>query len=196
MRNWDMHNWEFELSMLDAETPVIKEQTGMQKSLTLVMAAVLFCQAAQAEDADLVLKNGNIVTVDKSFRVVDAMAVRESRIVAVGKIAAIKSHIGRDTKVVDLGGKMVLPGLIDSHTHPTGASRFESGSCHTEYGINRRRAVVRSTAGAYHSKGRMDQALARCLSQGSGSNASRHGSNWTKPLQTTRFCSALAPMQV
>jgi predicted amidohydrolase YtcJ len=75
--------------------------------------------------ADLVLTNGKIVTVDQEFRIVQALAVKDGRILRVGTDAEVLQTKGDATEVVDLGGKMVLPGLMDSHTHPTSASMFE-----------------------------------------------------------------------
>ena len=69
---------------------------------------------AQAQQpADLVLRNGRIVTVDQRFRIVDSLAIAGGRFVAVGEAPAI----GPDTQVIDLGGRTVVPGLIDSHLH-------------------------------------------------------------------------------
>lgn len=67
--------------------------------------------------ADLVLLNGKVVTVDPKFSVVDAIAVKGGRIIAVGSSAKVKRMVGEGTEVVDLEGQMVLPGLIDSHLH-------------------------------------------------------------------------------
>ncbi len=67
--------------------------------------------------ADLVLKNGKIVTVDAAFTIAQAIAVAGERIVAVGPDAAMAAHIGPATRVIDLSGKTVVPGLIDAHAH-------------------------------------------------------------------------------
>ncbi len=75
--------------------------------------------------ADLVLVNGNVVTVNDDFSVEEALAVRGERLIAVGTDAEIRAHIGPSTIVMDLEGKTVLPGLIDSHVHATGAAVFE-----------------------------------------------------------------------
>ncbi len=79
-----------------------------------------------AQHADLVLLGGKIVTVDADFQIVDAMAIHEGRIVAIGTTADIKSKIGPETHIIELNGQMVLPGLIDSHVHPTDASTLEA----------------------------------------------------------------------
>jgi predicted amidohydrolase YtcJ len=67
--------------------------------------------------ADLILKNGNIITVDASFTIAQAIAIAGDRIVAVGSEAAVVAHGAPGTRVVDLKGKTVVPGLIDGHAH-------------------------------------------------------------------------------
>jgi predicted amidohydrolase YtcJ len=79
-----------------------------------------------AADADLILHNGKIVTADSRFSVVQALAVRGGRIVRTGTSAAVLSaEKGPGTRVVDLGGKTVLPGLIDAHVHAIGGGLSE-----------------------------------------------------------------------
>jgi predicted amidohydrolase YtcJ len=80
---------------------------------------------AQAQDADLVLHHGRIVTVDRNFSIVDALAVRGDRILAVGSNDEILKLAGTKTMKIDLAGKTVLPGLCDSHVHATGAAMHE-----------------------------------------------------------------------
>lgn len=67
--------------------------------------------------ADLVLKNGKIATVDQNFNYVEAVAVRDGWIIDRGTDAEMEAYIGPDTKVIDAGGKLVLPGANDSHMH-------------------------------------------------------------------------------
>ncbi|MBI1955987.1 MAG: amidohydrolase family protein [Acidobacteria bacterium] len=67
---------------------------------------------------DLIVVNGNIVTMDAGTNRYQAMAVRQGRIVALGSNAEIRPLRGPKTEVLDVKGRMVLPGLIDSHTHP------------------------------------------------------------------------------
>src|SRR5262249_825879 len=75
-------------------------------------------RAAEDGKADVVLRNGKIYTADpaRSFR--QSIAFTGNSIVAVGDDNKVKLLIGPVTKVVDLGGKLVLPGLIDTHIHP------------------------------------------------------------------------------
>lgn len=75
----------------------------------------------QTPPADLILHGGKVVTVDKAFSIAHAVAVREGRIVAVGTDADVLTLKGDRTNVVDLGGRTLIPGLIDSHVHPGAA---------------------------------------------------------------------------
>ncbi len=81
--------------------------------------------AALAADADLILHHGKVVTVDPSFRVAEAVAVRDGRIAAVGSSREILALRGPATRVIDLGGRTVLPGLADSHVHALSAGLSE-----------------------------------------------------------------------
>ncbi len=76
---------------------------------------------AAGEPPDLIVHHGKIVTVDQPFSIVSAMAIRDGRIVAVGGDDEVLAGRGEKTTVIDLAGKMVLPGLIDSHVHPRAA---------------------------------------------------------------------------
>ena len=73
--------------------------------------------AAQTATADLVLLNGQVATVDSADSVQQALAIQGDHFVAVGSSDAIAGWIGPDTRVIDVGGRTVLPGLIDSHIH-------------------------------------------------------------------------------
>jgi predicted amidohydrolase YtcJ len=77
-------------------------------------------QAATAE-TDLILHHGKIVTVDSQFSVQEAMAVTGNQITVAGNNEAVLKLKSPNTKVIDLQGKTVLPGLIDSHVHPEAA---------------------------------------------------------------------------
>ncbi|HTU22283.1 MAG TPA: amidohydrolase [Gemmataceae bacterium] len=93
---------------------------------TVACLAVSLLSAAHAgEDADLILHHGKIVTVDKPFSVRQALAVRDGKILRVGGNEEVLKSKGPRTQLLDLEGKMVLPGLIDSHVHPNGACMHE-----------------------------------------------------------------------
>ncbi len=74
--------------------------------------------ATTAISADLVLKNGRFYTVDIARPWADAVAIENGRIVYVGDVDGVSEFINADTAVHDLEGRFVLPGLVDSHTHP------------------------------------------------------------------------------
>src|SRR4029453_8522268 len=67
--------------------------------------------------AEWVFMNGKVVTVDSSFSIKEAVAIKNGRFVAVGTDSDMRRWIGRNTTVVNLAGRMMIPGLIQSHTH-------------------------------------------------------------------------------
>jgi len=74
--------------------------------------------AGTVNAADLVLKNGRFYTLDSSQPWAEAVAIESGRVVYVGDAGGVHDFIGTDTVQYDLMGKFVLPGLVDSHTHP------------------------------------------------------------------------------
>ena len=72
----------------------------------------------EKEAANIVLKNAVVYTVDKEKTVAEAVAVIGDKIVYVGDNEGVEAYIGKETKVVDVNGGMVLPGFYDSHMHP------------------------------------------------------------------------------
>jgi len=77
-----------------------------------------------AQDADLILTNGKILTLDAQFSSRQALAVRDGKIVATGTTAEMRKLAGSKTKRIDLEGRTVIPGLIDSHMHAIRAASF------------------------------------------------------------------------
>ena len=73
--------------------------------------------AAQNAPADFVLHNGKILTVDNNFSTAEAVAVRGDKIAAVGSDQDVMKLAGPNTTVIDLKGRTVIPGLIDTHAH-------------------------------------------------------------------------------
>ena len=95
-------------------------------TVSSVLAFVLSMSVLATNDpADLVVHHAKVVTVDSQFRIAEAFAVRGERIVAVGSDDEVMKLVGPKTQVLDLKGRTVLPGLMDSHTHPTGAAMYE-----------------------------------------------------------------------
>src|SRR5215213_945331 len=84
--------------------------------LRLVLLVLLFT-APLAHSADLVLRGGNIVTVDHDWSIAHAVAITDGKFVAVGSDAQMTTHIGPKTQLIELNGRTVVPGLIDSHLH-------------------------------------------------------------------------------
>ncbi|WP_088307961.1 amidohydrolase [Novosphingobium sp. B 225] len=93
--------------------------------LALTGQAALAKPAAPAK-ADLILYHGKFLTMDARGSVVQAVAVRDGRIVAVGSEAQMRRWAGAQTRMVDLKGQTVLPGFIDGHVHPQVAIRMKS----------------------------------------------------------------------
>lgn len=92
-------------------------------ALTLALAGS--AAIAVEAPADTIYRNGYIYTVDAKDSVRQALAVRAGRIVYVGDNAGAKPLAGKKTKVIDLHGRMLMPGLIDGHMHPqSGGSRL------------------------------------------------------------------------
>lgn len=87
--------------------------------LILSIVGLFFSCGQKKEPADLVLMNGKIVTVDEIKPEVQALAVRGDVIVAVGSDKDIKPYIAEKTKVINLEGKLAIPGFIDAHGHFT-----------------------------------------------------------------------------
>ena len=90
--------------------------------LSFVVAAAILTIACAPQEGehfapDIVLINGKILTVDADFSVAEALAVRDGRIVAVGASDQVAGLADASTQVIDLGGKTVIPGLIDNHMH-------------------------------------------------------------------------------
>jgi len=93
--------------------------------LTFVFTGVVGLAFAQEDPPDIIFHSGKIVTVDPAFSIAEAMAVRADRIVAVGGRTQVEQLAGTETRRIDLHGKVVLPGLIDSHLHAPAASVYE-----------------------------------------------------------------------
>ena len=67
--------------------------------------------------ADLVLVNANILTMNPNQPSAKAIAIKENRIISVGTNDEMENYIGKDTKIISLKGKTVVPGFIDTHIH-------------------------------------------------------------------------------
>lgn len=99
----------------------------LSSALALSGLASLTACGPTTEPADLVLLDGTIVTVDEAGSEVSALAAREGRIVALGSDEDVRAFIGPDTEVLELGGAVAIPGLIEGHAHymRVGQSKLE-----------------------------------------------------------------------
>ncbi|MFM7515648.1 MAG: amidohydrolase [Pirellula sp.] len=104
--------------------------SGYRRPIILLslLAINAFAWSAHAQDTaqvDTIYYNGKVVTFDQQSQIAQAFAVSGETIVAVGDEPLVRSFAQKDTVFIDLQGKMVLPGLIDSHVHAPDASMFE-----------------------------------------------------------------------
>ena len=107
----------------------LRAPRGRVVALLLAMTALAGCAAQPAapdvamtppavkEQPDVIFVNGKVVTVDDRFTIAQALAVKGARILAVGRSADIRGIAGANTRVIDLNGRTVIPGLIDNHSH-------------------------------------------------------------------------------
>lgn len=104
-------------------------------TLVLAFLAVVppSARAAPVSAADTLYRHGRIYTADAKNRIVEALAVRDGRIVYAGSEAGARAVTGPSTAIVDLAGKTAMPGLIDGHLHPLeGGSGLLKCSLHYE----------------------------------------------------------------
>ncbi len=98
-----------------------------QVAAIMILAVLASCNSVTQPDsiADLVLTNGRVVTVDAEHPEAEAVAVMGDTIVAVGASAKIAAFIGEDTRVIDLDGKLAIPGFIEGHGHFLGLGQAQ-----------------------------------------------------------------------
>ncbi|EFS2793227.1 amidohydrolase [Salmonella enterica] len=97
--------------------------------------------------ADTVLINGKVATVDRHFRFTRAIAVKNGWIINVGEDEEIKTHIGPDTQVIDLQGKLILPAAHDAHVHISWlAASWKCVNCSTARTLEALLALLRERA--------------------------------------------------
>ena len=110
--------------------------------IILVLVALTGCSGrgvdfsrslAARTSADMVLRGGKIVTVDGAFSIKEALAIWEGRFIAVGSNGDIRDYIGPHTRVIELAGRTVIPGLNDSHIHATVAGLAWDAELHWEH---------------------------------------------------------------
>ena len=90
------------------------------KTAVLVVALGVIAFTQPAAPPQLILVNGHIVTVDATFSIAQAVAIADGRFTAVGTDEAVRKLAGPSTRVIDLAGQTVVPGLADDHVHDAG----------------------------------------------------------------------------
>jgi imidazolonepropionase-like amidohydrolase len=103
-------NIEFGMRTLRKGLRNLRVACGILAALT---STVVFAQ----QKVDTVVTNGKILTADADFRVVEALAINDGHIVARGTSAEVARFAGPNTKIIDVKGATVIPGLIDNHFH-------------------------------------------------------------------------------
>jgi predicted amidohydrolase YtcJ len=98
-----------------------------QRFLFLTALAALGATVALCQPADMVLRNGKIVTMNAAQPVAQAIAVRGDKVSALGSNADAAKWIGPQTKVIDLHGQLAIPGFIEGHGHFTGIGEYRLG---------------------------------------------------------------------
>src|SRR5262245_31391746 len=93
-------------------------------SLMIFVVVCLFVlgstQFTQTKAPDLIIVNAKIYTVDSNFSTAEAVAIGDGKFTAVGTTAQIRKFSGPSTRILDAGGKTIVPGLQDNHLHNAG----------------------------------------------------------------------------
>src|SRR6266571_6586391 len=87
------------------------------RAMSLTVGTLILASPAWSQSADTILVNGKILTVDNQFSTREAIAIRDTKIMSVGSTVEVRKLAGPQTRVIDLQGRTVIPGLIDSHMH-------------------------------------------------------------------------------
>ena len=108
--------------------------------------------ALQANPADILLVNGRIVTLDGTSSISEALAINGDRITATGSADQMRKLADAATKIIDLGGRTVIPGLIDSHIHAVRAGFRYAGEVHWDGATSIAEALGRLRSAAVHAR--------------------------------------------
>src|SRR5271165_2770526 len=101
----------------------------LRASLLIALLGLPSNRALRADEpvaADLVIRHAQVITVARDSRIAEAVAIRGDRVLAVGSDTEIARFTGPATRIIDAGGRALLPGLYDSHVHPLGAAHSEA----------------------------------------------------------------------
>ena len=92
-----------------------------------VLTAASSTFAADAPDQSVLLYNAHVFTAEPNAAYADAVAIRGDRIVAVGALESVARAAGPGARRVDLGGRFLMPGMLDAHAHPIGSRQVLGG---------------------------------------------------------------------
>src|SRR5690606_19794983 len=111
-------------------SPEGKTPSCRRVALTALAVAAGFLTFGRAHHAtpqpDVAYVNGKIITADERFSIAQAVAIKDGTFVAVGSDERIRQLLAPQTRVIDLQGRTVVPGLMDAHTHMDGAGTVET----------------------------------------------------------------------
>ena len=105
------------------------------QNTSLLLVGALACTPVVAQPADIILTQGKIISADTQDKIYQAMAVRDGKIIALGKSKEMQAWKGSQTQLINLNGNVVIPGLIDSHMHAIRAALSYSTEVHW-FGLN------------------------------------------------------------
>jgi predicted amidohydrolase YtcJ len=102
--------------------PVETIRWNFKVLIAVIFVIALSPEVTNAANADLILINGKIITVDPKDSITQAVSISDGKILALGSNDEIRKQAGKNTRVIDLQGRTATPGLIDTHCHFDGAS--------------------------------------------------------------------------
>jgi hypothetical protein len=95
----------------------------LKSTLAVLILSIISMSCDEGEKADMIITNTTIYTVDADFSKVNAVAIKNDKIMAVGSVADIEAYEGPETQVIDLTGKYVYPGFVEGHAHIMGVGQ-------------------------------------------------------------------------
>jgi len=117
-----------------------------------ILLALSVVAPAWANPADILLVNGRIVTLDAKSAISEALAIEAGRVAATGRTDEMRKLAGADTQIIDLNGRTVIPGLIDSHIHAIRAGFRYATEVHWDGATNIGEAMERLRSAAAHAR--------------------------------------------
>ena len=94
-------------------------------AIAIIVLVAILQVLRDSDSADLVLRNGNVITVDDDNPEAQAIAIREGKILAIGSDSDIDEFVGSRTEIIDLDGQTAIPGFIEGHAHFTGVGEAQ-----------------------------------------------------------------------